>query len=455
MREAEPPTSKQHRPAEAESQPPGHISVSVSGDLRSSEEPGALYVFVCHASEDKENFVRPLAEGLKRRGVRVWYDEFTLKVGDSLRREIDRGLREARFGIVVLSPSFFEKEWPQYELDGLVEKEIGGEKVILPIWHEVTREEVLRYSPSLAGRLAANSSDGLQAVVDKLLHAMGAPVGKERAPHVDRGEETGASDNRALSDWLVHWGVVLAGSVLILGLSLLLAKFASNPLFVTRAPEGGERSPSTKPSSSGQGTPQAHGPREARVNPAVKKNWRAYLRNGMSKDDVRGLFGEPEDVSVIDDLETWWYRGGYIDFDRGKLFGWSEPESDPSQSPKLPATPSNSDSPPRPVSTKCSYPTRFKLGDRFQAPEPHLPDARRLTVWPNGARKLRIYGGAMEIEYDGPLDQQPTIRNHGNCWTGSGCVDWWLVFEKPPPEILQLKIYSASGAQIECIDAIK
>jgi hypothetical protein len=49
-------------------------------------------LFISHASEDKEDFVRPLAETLQQLGVKVWYDEFTLKVGDSLRRKIDSGL---------------------------------------------------------------------------------------------------------------------------------------------------------------------------------------------------------------------------------------------------------------------------------------------------------------------------------------------------------------------------
>ena len=65
--------------------------------------------FIGHASEDKDDFVRPLADGLKKRGLSVWFDECELKVGDSLRESIDRGLRRSRFGIVVISPHFFEK----------------------------------------------------------------------------------------------------------------------------------------------------------------------------------------------------------------------------------------------------------------------------------------------------------------------------------------------------------
>lgn len=126
-------------------------------------------VFICHASEDKEEFVKPLAEALVQRGLGVWYDEFELKMGDSLRRSIDRGLHDSRFGIVVLSHAFFSKEWPQKELDGLVAREVGGTKVILPIWHRISREEVLRYSPTLADKKAASTFAGLNAVVREIL----------------------------------------------------------------------------------------------------------------------------------------------------------------------------------------------------------------------------------------------------------------------------------------------
>ena len=114
-------------------------------------------LFISHASEDKDDFVRPLAEVLKSLDVRVWYDEFTLELGDSLRESIDRGLINSKYGAVVLSPSFFAKDWTQYELNGLVAREMHGQRVILPIWHRVTRDEVLGFSPTLADRVALNS----------------------------------------------------------------------------------------------------------------------------------------------------------------------------------------------------------------------------------------------------------------------------------------------------------
>jgi hypothetical protein len=116
-------------------------------------------LFISHAYEDKAEVVQPLATVLRKLGVRVWYDEFTLRVGDSLSRSIDEGLRESRFGLVVLSPSFFAKGWPQHELSGLWSREIGQEKVILPLWHRITKEEVLAQSPTLVDKLALNTAD--------------------------------------------------------------------------------------------------------------------------------------------------------------------------------------------------------------------------------------------------------------------------------------------------------
>lgn len=104
--------------------------------------------------------------------MKVWYDEFTLKMGDSLRREIDQGLQRSRYGIVILSPAFFAKNWPQWELDGLVAREIAGKKVILPVWHNVTIDDVRGYSPPLADKVAANSIEGIPAVVAAVLSAI-------------------------------------------------------------------------------------------------------------------------------------------------------------------------------------------------------------------------------------------------------------------------------------------
>jgi len=115
-------------------------------------------VFISHASEDKDEVVRPLAHALKDGGLAVWFDEFELNIGDSLRRKIDKGLANSRFGVVVLSKSFFTKGWPNYELDGLVTKTVTNEQILLPIWHNISKSEVIEYSPSLADKLARNTA---------------------------------------------------------------------------------------------------------------------------------------------------------------------------------------------------------------------------------------------------------------------------------------------------------
>jgi hypothetical protein len=149
-------------------------------------------VFICHASDDKDSFVRPLANELSSKSVRVWFDEFSLKVGDSLRRSIELGLRKSRFGIVVLSPDFFDKEWPQKELDGLTAMEVSGRKVILPIWHRINRNDILKYSPILADRIAIRSTLGIKDVVSELLKVVNPKDEYEKL----------LSD--AMQKWLIH-----------------------------------------------------------------------------------------------------------------------------------------------------------------------------------------------------------------------------------------------------------
>ncbi len=124
-----------------------------SGDMEREYD-----VFISHASEDKDDIVRQLAHALKEAELSVWYDEFELKIGDSLRRKIDKGLANSRFGIVVLSHAFFNKGWPNYELDGLVSRTVTGEQILLPIWHNISKQEVIEYSPSLADKLARSTS---------------------------------------------------------------------------------------------------------------------------------------------------------------------------------------------------------------------------------------------------------------------------------------------------------
>lgn len=129
-------------------------------------------VFISHATEDKENFVRPLALALRAYGLQVWYDEFALSLGDSLSESIGRGLANSRFGIVVLSPQFFQKKWTHRELRGLIGRDVHEEKIILPLWHKVSRADVSAFNPALADIVALDTSIlTLSEIVEKIIIA--------------------------------------------------------------------------------------------------------------------------------------------------------------------------------------------------------------------------------------------------------------------------------------------
>ena len=137
-----------------------------------SQPANAWKVFISHASEDKQSFAKPLADRLIMAGLSVWYDDYTLSIGDSLRQKIDEGLAKSEFGIVILSTAFFAKHWPQQELNGLAVREQHGKKVILPVWHNISQDEVAQESPVLADRLGVSTALGMEHVVKRLLQAM-------------------------------------------------------------------------------------------------------------------------------------------------------------------------------------------------------------------------------------------------------------------------------------------
>jgi TIR domain-containing protein len=150
-----------------------------AGELSSGFESQAATehewdAFISHAHEDK-GFVAPLVRALQQRGIKVWYDDVSLRIGNSLRESIDLAIVQSRFGIVVFSRNYFSKDWTRQEVNAFVSREVGGLHVVLPIWHKVSPAEVLRFSPILADRVAAQSSEDLEVVVDKLVHAICSP----------------------------------------------------------------------------------------------------------------------------------------------------------------------------------------------------------------------------------------------------------------------------------------
>ena len=108
--------------------------------------------------EDKESFVDEFVEILKKLGLKIWYDSDNLKWGDSIRAGIDKGLKKCKFGIVIISRNYISKHWTNYELEGLFQRESTDGKLILPIWHNITKKEIQDFSPVLAGKMAMNTA---------------------------------------------------------------------------------------------------------------------------------------------------------------------------------------------------------------------------------------------------------------------------------------------------------
>jgi len=166
-----------------------------------------MELFISHASEDKAQVARPLADKLKNLGYRVWYDEYTLQLGDSLSEKIDAGLHSCRYGIVILSESFFKKNWPKRELEGLVSKEmIKGVNCLLPVWHCLSAEDVYDYSPPLANRLGVNTNTdrGIDYVVEKIVDKIGKATTKSQVEYLDMSIEARTSEIERLQS--VCWG---------------------------------------------------------------------------------------------------------------------------------------------------------------------------------------------------------------------------------------------------------
>lgn len=133
-------------------------------------------VFISHASEDKDSVARPLRDALTPLGITVWLDEAQMRIGNSLRRKIDDGIRSSRFGIVVLSEAFFRKGWTNHELDGLVTRTVAGEQSLLPIWHDLSAEQVRAFSPSLADKVALSTNQfSIEDIAEKIAAVVNDP----------------------------------------------------------------------------------------------------------------------------------------------------------------------------------------------------------------------------------------------------------------------------------------
>jgi len=167
------PDNRQHLVAEALER--GYfLSIRDHEYAQKRSEIETPLAFVSHDSRDKDAFVRELVSELAKRHCIVWYDEYSLKVGDSLRENIERGLRESRKCIVVLSPNFLSNAgWGRAEFDSVFTREIlEQENVFLPVWLDVGVREVYEYSPRLANKVGLAASLGAPEIARQLANAI-------------------------------------------------------------------------------------------------------------------------------------------------------------------------------------------------------------------------------------------------------------------------------------------
>jgi hypothetical protein len=130
--------------------------------------------FISHDSRDKDEIARPLATKLISLRCPVWYDEFSLKAGDSLRENIEKGIKDCKKCVLVISPHFLSnKGWTKVEFDSIFTRQIiERQNIVIPVWHNVKPQEVYEYSPSLADKKAIIWSPDLDAVSRELYRAI-------------------------------------------------------------------------------------------------------------------------------------------------------------------------------------------------------------------------------------------------------------------------------------------
>ncbi len=114
--------------------------------------------FISHANKDKENFVDELYQSLEKLGISIFYDQKSLEWGDNWKDRILNGTKKAEFAIIVISENFFDREWTERELSEFLNRQSkNGQKLILPIIHNITTEELKNKYPNIADIQAIDS----------------------------------------------------------------------------------------------------------------------------------------------------------------------------------------------------------------------------------------------------------------------------------------------------------
>ncbi len=117
-------------------------------------------VFISHASKDKVELVDKLYQSLNMLDIKIFYDKESLEWGDNWKERILEGTEKSEFAIIVISENFFGREWTERELtEFLGRQNKNGQKVILPILHNITRTDLQNHYPSIVDIQGIKSND--------------------------------------------------------------------------------------------------------------------------------------------------------------------------------------------------------------------------------------------------------------------------------------------------------
>lgn len=116
-------------------------------------------VFISHANKDKNDLIEELYQSLSKLGINIFYDKESLEWGDNWKNRILDGTKKAEFAIIVISKNFFDREWTERELSEFLNRQNrNGQKLILPIVHDITMQQLQEKYPSIADIQAIDSS---------------------------------------------------------------------------------------------------------------------------------------------------------------------------------------------------------------------------------------------------------------------------------------------------------
>ena len=131
-----------------------------SGKYKPERGKKIMYdVFISHASSDKEEYVNNLKSSIDKLGVNVFYDKDTIQWGDEWKKKLLEGIKTAEFAIIVISEKFFGREWTEKELNDFLKRQnSNGQKIILPILHKISFDQLKEQYPSIADIQAIDSN---------------------------------------------------------------------------------------------------------------------------------------------------------------------------------------------------------------------------------------------------------------------------------------------------------